>query len=103
MRKLLAALSLVAACSADMPDSGADGVPPPIDVRTLALRGVRTALSRTPSQLAARQRSDGIKELQIMAGFQHATMIVRAADGSRYIECADDAERAAELLEKGLE
>ena len=109
MRQLLIALGLTAACSADPPEVSNQGESRATasagvgEVPAGALKSVRKALSRSSAQLKMRNRTDGIKELEIVEGFQHATMVVRAADGSRHIECVDDAERAAELLEKGLQ
>lgn len=97
MRSLLAMLTLVAACSADLPQADL-GAAERAESSAQALESVGSALSRSAGDLEPRTRSDGLRELKLVRGFRHATMVVRDKDGSRRIHCVDDADEAAQLL-----
>lgn len=126
MRSLLVMFILTAGCSADAllsaPDAPANTadrsqssaqqtlqVAPsepahdPAERAARAVDNVSTALSRSPTDLVLHNRADRLQELRVVRGFGHATMVVRAADGSRQIRCVDDADEAAGLLKAGAE
>lgn len=56
-----------------------------------ALRArLRASLARGKDAMALEQRADGIRIARHNGGFQHATLVVRDADGKRSQSCTDD-------------
>jgi hypothetical protein len=64
---------------------------------------VRTDLARSSQSLRKQARTDGITQLKVESGFRHATIVVRAPDGSRRARCTDQPEQAARMLLEGAE
>jgi hypothetical protein len=56
------------------------------------------ALSRDAANLQRVDRPDGTRFIRVTAGFRHATLAVRAADGTLHTSCLNDADEAARLL-----
>jgi hypothetical protein len=62
---------------------------------------VRAALARDPSGLRSVTSDDGLKHIEVVGGFRHATIAARKADGTLHTECVTDADRAEQLLGEG--
>jgi hypothetical protein len=63
-----------------------------------ALDNVRRDLARAPRGLQEATRSDGIHVVRVEQGFRHATIVTRAADGSRTARCVSEAREAEAML-----
>lgn len=106
----LATLSaaLLAACAPDVAAPAGDlralvvsatdagSAPPRSELRTW----VADNLSRAPHQLTRVERTDGVQQLRVQAGFQHATIAVVRADGVVEQRCIDDEHEARQLLDE---
>jgi hypothetical protein len=69
------------------------------DAAREALRAkLRASLSRSPSGMAAELRPSGVKLMRQNGGFQHATLVVRNADGTLGQRCTDDPSAAESAL-----
>jgi hypothetical protein len=56
-----------------------------------ALRAhLRASLARGKAVMAVEQRADGVRVSRHGGGFQHATLVVRDANGERSQSCTDD-------------
>jgi hypothetical protein len=62
--------------------------------RERALANVRRDLARTPAGL----RAAGSDVVQVQSGFRHATIVTRAADGTRKARCVNEASEAEAML-----
>lgn len=85
-------LSLWAACTAESPKVS------PVR-RAQAIENVRRDLERSPQALREQVRSDGLTQVTVQRGFRHATIVTRAADGTRRARCVDHPEEAVRMLE----
>jgi hypothetical protein len=63
-----------------------------------ALDHARRDLSRAPQGLKQTTHADGTTRVQVQSGFRHATIVTRAADGTRKARCVNDAEEAQRML-----
>ncbi|MET0286818.1 MAG: hypothetical protein ABW352_20215 [Polyangiales bacterium] len=63
-----------------------------------ALENVRRDLSRAPAGLRERRLRDGTQVVQVESGFRHATIVTRAADGTRKARCVNEASEAEAML-----
>jgi hypothetical protein len=63
-------------------------------------RQIEQQLSRNPGNLRQFEPEDGVRRVRIESGFQHATVVVRNADGTRSQHCVDSAEHALRLLDE---
>jgi hypothetical protein len=64
-----------------------------------ALRArLRTSLARKQAVMTVEQRADGVRVARHGGGFQHATLVVRDADGKRSQSCTDDLAAAETAL-----
>jgi hypothetical protein len=79
---------LLAHCASSEPRK----VPPAQSER--ALQNVRRDLARAPTGLRAR----GSDVVQVQSGFRHATIVTRAADGTRKARCVNEASEAEAML-----
>jgi hypothetical protein len=59
-------------------------------------------LSHAPTNLHGIERDDGVQYVRVVNGFQHATMVVRTADGALEQHCVDDARAALRLLDQAV-
>lgn len=59
---------------------------------------IEQQLSRSSANLRFVERPEGVRQVRIMGGFQHATIVVRAADGGLARQCVSDVRQARELL-----
>jgi hypothetical protein len=48
--------------------------------------------------LQQHERSDGLRELEVVRGFRHASVVTRAPDGSRRMHCLTQENEAVRLL-----
>jgi hypothetical protein len=60
---------------------------------------LETALSRSSTNLHWIQRADGLQQLEIRAGFRHASMLLRNPNGSVDRRCLSDVSAAARMLD----
>jgi hypothetical protein len=58
----------------------------------------QAALSRDAANLQRVDRPNETHFIRVKAGFRHATLAVRAADGTLHTTCLNDADEAARLL-----
>lgn len=56
-------------------------------------------LSRTPANVRVEQR-DGLTQVRIVGGFQHATFVTASADAGLERSCSSDADEARALLQR---
>jgi len=114
IRAAVGLLLIVGGCasaSADEPDPRAVSAPvrtPAPDsasrvMRTEAAREVlrarlRTSLARKQAVMTVEQRADGMRVARHGGGFQHATLVVRDAEGKRSQSCTDDLATAETAL-----
>ncbi len=88
---------LLAHCASPAPDR----VSPAHSQR--ALDNVRRDLARAPEALRMRKGRDGTQLVQVTSGFRHATIVTRAADGTRKARCVNDAVEAEAMLRGAAE